>query len=258
MRRAALAVAVLGAGLLATPASAADATGTVAPRVSPVGTTVTASGSGCADAPSITVRVVAAATGWYDVPPTYATRTTTTRSDGTWRVTFPMPGGVATVSATCGASTRELGTLAPVPSGGHYPAPTKVGDRYVVSSAERPEVFGPDGTPVPTSPVAGDPTAVSFAAHDLPARVVALGVVDFGENADARQVRAPRATTYDIPAAAQLQPAASPTPSPRPTRSGQGEEGGAGELPSTGAPLAVLVALGLAASIVGAGLVRRT
>jgi LPXTG-motif cell wall-anchored protein len=205
------------------------------------------------------VRVEAAASGWYDVPPTYATRTTTTRSDGTWHVTFPMPAGVASVTATCGGSAAGLGTIAPVPAGGHYPAPTRSGDRFVVSSAQRPEVFGPDGTPVPTTPV--DATSVSFAAHDLPARVVVLGRVEFGENAEAHQVSAPEAKTYDIPAAAQAQPTASPTPSPTPTATPtatDGAGGGAGELPTTGSPLALLVVLGLAGIAAGAGLVRRT
>jgi hypothetical protein len=255
MRAAALAGLVMAGGLLTTPAAAADASGTVGPRVSPAGTTVTAVGSGCADAPSVTVRVEAAATGWYDVPPAYATRTTTTRSDGTWHVTFPMPPGVASVTATCGGSAAGLGSVAPVPVGGHYPAPTRSGDRFVVSSAQRPEVFGPDGTPVPTTPVDG--TSVSFAAHDLPARVVVLGRVDFGENAEAHQVSAPEARTYDIPAWAQVQPTPSPMPSPTPSVT-DGADGGAGELPTTGSPLALLVALGLAGVAAGAGLLRRT
>jgi hypothetical protein len=185
-------------------------TGIVHPRVSPTGTTVFMEGVGCPDG-TVEIRVRAAASGWYDIPPEYFVTYRPTAADGAWSATFSMPVGPATVVAYCFDEAIAVGTIAPAPVGGHYPAPPAEGNDYVVRSAERPEVFAADGTPIAVRPDPSDPAAMRFVARNLPARLVVIGVVDFGENADARQVRSISATTYDIPLSAQAQPTPSST-----------------------------------------------
>jgi len=221
-------LAVSASTAAAAATGATGFTGAVRPRVSPAGTTLHAAGGGCPDA-QVELRVRAAAKDPYDVPGEYHVRYLPTGPDGLWSDTFPMPPGPATVVAACFDEQITLGTIAPAPVGGHYPAPPREGGDFVVTALDLAEVFGVDGTPVPV--VHDQQGHAHFADHDLPARVVAVGTLYFGELAGAYQTSTVGSATYDIPLSAQSPARGAATPraaaaAPKPTAPSLAATGG--------------------------------
>ena len=168
----------------------------VAPRVSPAGTGVTASGT-CATSPRL--QVFGQPAGWYDIPPKYVDDVLTIDSGGSWFTQFPMPSLPSTVVVSCSDGPTPAVPIAPSfdpPPGA--PA-SRDADGYIidvqrVSQPDALEVFTASGAFVASTEVlrqqVGEGWSVTL--HTSPAwpnaQVVVLGFESLGENATANQV----------------------------------------------------------------------
>ncbi|HEX5590870.1 MAG TPA: hypothetical protein VFX65_11325 [Candidatus Limnocylindrales bacterium] len=171
----------LALAALAGPGSvalAAPAGVVVAPRVAASGTSVVASGSGCAAPAHVTV------TGFlFPAPPALVTDVTVPAAvDGTWQATFPMPAMPAYVLVECDGVTSAPVVIAPSDvDAGSLGTSSVTTTQVVISTSPLVNgstfaVFDLDGDEIASSTVAGGVGSVTVPRSLGPATLLAVAL----------------------------------------------------------------------------------
>ena len=168
----------------------------IAPRVSPVGTTVTAYGT-CTSSPRF--QVIGQPAGWFDIPPKYVDVVLDVDRAGSWFTEFPMPSLPSSVVLSCPDGPMPAVPIAPSFDSPPGIAAQRDADGYIVdvqkvSQPDALEVFTASGEPVASTellrlPIGEGWSVTLHVAPDWPnSQVVVLGFEALGENANANQV----------------------------------------------------------------------
>lgn len=168
----------------------------IAPRVSPVGTSVTAYGT-CTSSPRF--QVIGQPAGWFDTPPKYVDVVLAIDSAGWWFTEFPMPSLPSTALLSCPDGPTPAVAIAPSFDQPPGVAAQRDADGYIVdvqkvSQPDALEVFTASGEPVASTDLLRQPIGEGWSVtlHVTPAwpnsKVVVLGFEALGENANANQV----------------------------------------------------------------------